>query len=229
MPRPALGVRWGLGDFAWVYVAGLGIGAVLGVIGIGLEGRHDEVGAIGTAFAAAGQFGGWIAMAGLVSRAKGRSLRADFGLRVSPSSGWALFAGLALFLVATALIVPLHALVDQSQQIVDELAKAGIAKLAVLAVVATVVAPVGEELLFRGLLLRSLRRRVSPVAAIGIQALVFALAHPLLSPTLGDFAVVPALFLLGAVSGVVAEQTGDLSASILMHAGFNLITTLLAF
>ncbi len=69
---------------------------------------------------------------------------------------------------------------------------------------------------------------MSPTAAVIVQALAFALAHPMLSPTLGDFAVVPALFLLGAVSGIVATRKGDLSASIMMHIGFNLVTTLLA-
>jgi len=34
-----------------------------------------------------------------------------------------------------------------------------------------------------------------------------------------DFAVVPALFLLGIVSGTVAVRKGDLSASIMMHIG----------
>jgi membrane protease YdiL (CAAX protease family) len=66
---------------------------------------------------------------------------------------------------------------------------------------------------------------MSPTAAVIVQALVFALAHPMLSPTLGDLAVVPALFLLGAVSGFAAVRRGDLSSSILMHIGFNLVTT----
>jgi membrane protease YdiL (CAAX protease family) len=48
----------------------------------------------------------------------------------------------------------------------------------------------------------------------------------MLSPTLGDFAVVPALFLLGAVSGVVALRRGDLSASIMLHIGFNFFTAM---
>ena len=96
------------------------------------------------------------------------------------------------------------------------------------ALVAAVIAPICEELLFRGLLLRALRRRLEPVPAVAIQALVFALAHPLLSPTVGDLAVVPALFLLGVASGVAATRKGDLSASILMHIGFNLVTTLAA-
>ncbi len=142
---------------------------------------------------------------------------------------WAVFAGMGLFVVATLLILPLHDLVNESQRVVDDLNAASGAKLVVFAVIAALVAPVSEELLFRGLLLRALRRRFPPAIAIGVQALVFALAHPLLSPTLGDLVVVPALFLLGVASGLAAETRGDLSASILMHIGFNLITTLAAF
>ena len=82
-----------------------------------------------------------------------------------------------------------------------------------------------EELLFRGLLLRALRRRFSTVAAVAISALVFALAHPALDPSWGTFAIVPALFALGAISGVVAVRRGDLSVSIMLHIGFNFLTT----
>ena len=64
--------------------------------------------------------------------------------------------------------------------------------------------------------------------AVIVQALGFALAHPMLSPTLGDLAVVPALFLFGAVSGVLAVRSGDVSRSIVLHVGFNLLATLFA-
>jgi len=57
-----------------------------------------------------------------------------------------------------------------------------------------------------------------------VQALVFALAHPLLDPHIGTLAVVPALFALGAISGIAAVVYGDLSVSIPMHIGFNLLT-----
>jgi membrane protease YdiL (CAAX protease family) len=87
-----------------------------------------------------------------------------------------------------------------------------------------VVAPVGEELLFRGLLLRALVRRTSPPVAIGVAALAFALVHVALDPGAG-FAV-PALLLLGLLSGYRAWRTGNLSQSILLHAGFNLVAVL---
>jgi uncharacterized protein len=220
-------VRWGLGDFVWIYVAGIVISVVFASIGIAITGDEaGHTGALTTGLAAFGQFGGWVGGAAYVARTKGRSLREDFGLRLDIRDWWALFAGMGLFVVATLLIVPLYDLVHESQQVVDDLNNATGAKLAVFVIIAALVAPVSEELLFRGLLLRALRRRLSPAMAIGIQALVFALAHPLLSPTLGDLIVVPALVLLGVASGIAAEANGDLSASILMHIGFNLITAL---
>jgi uncharacterized protein len=222
-------VRWGLGDFAAVYVVGIVGGAVGGAIGAAITGdTSDHTGALTTGLLVAGQFGGWFAALEYVARNKGRSLAVDFGFRLDISKWWGVFAGLGTFLVASLIIAWPHSLVHQDQKVVDDLASATGLKLAVLVIFAGIVAPVCEELLFRGLLLRALRRRMSPALAVGVQALVFALAHPALSPHLGDLVVVPALFLLGTVSGVAAVATDDLSASILMHIGFNLVTTLAA-
>ena len=222
-------LRWGIGDFVWIYLAGLLASLVGAAIGFAITGdTSDHVGAVTTALSTVGQFGTWFAFIAYIARAKGRSLRDDFGLTLQLRDWWAPFAGLGLFLVGTALINPLVNIANAHQQVVDDLTHSSGAKLAVFAAVAAVVAPVCEELLFRGLLLRALRRRMSPAQAVIVQALAFALAHPMLSPTLGDFAVVPVLFLLGAVSGIVAVRRGDLSASIMMHIGFNLVTSVLA-
>jgi membrane protease YdiL (CAAX protease family) len=222
-------VRWGIGDFVWIYFAGI-VASVVGVsVGFALTGdTSDHTGALTTALSTLAQFGTWFGCCVYVARTKGFGVRHDFGLTVQIRDWWAPFAGIGLFLVGSAIIEPLVRIVNEHQAVVDDLDKASGAKLAVFAIVAALVAPVCEELLFRGLLLRALRRRMSPTAAVIVQALAFALAHPMLSPTLGDFAVVPALFLLGAVSGIVATRKGDLSASIMMHIGFNLVTTLLA-
>jgi membrane protease YdiL (CAAX protease family) len=226
---PIAPVRWGLGDFIWVYFAGLLLGVIFGTVGLAFSGdQADDPGALTTALSAGGQFGGWAAGAYLVARTKGHSLRRDFGFVVRSRDWWWVLAGIGLFVVAVTVVLPITLLADETQGAVENLEDATGAKLVVFALLAAVVAPVCEELLFRGVLLRSLRRRLVPVAAIGVQALVFALAHPLLSPSLGDLAVVPALFLMGAVSGVVAEARGDLSPSILLHVGFNLVTTVAA-
>jgi uncharacterized protein len=227
--RPA--VVWGLGDFFWIYFAGIFAGLFLAVIGYSVSGdKSGSPGALVDGLSFLGQFGGWIAGLIWVSRYKGRgTLRADFGLVVRLRDAWAIAAGVGLEIALTILIVPLVNLAQhQSQDVVKELQDARGLHLWLIALVAGIIAPVCEELLFRGLLLRALRRRVSPTMAVTISALAFALAHPMLDPTIGTLAVVPALFALGAISAVFALRRGDLSVSIFLHIGFNLLTTVSA-
>jgi hypothetical protein len=220
-------VRWGIGDFVWVYFAGIAASIFLGQIGISITGDDPaNVGGLTTTLLLVGQFGGWIAGLVFVSRRKGRgTLRADFGLVVRLRDAWIVVVGVVLEIGLVLLVQPLVNLVNnENQSVVKDLQDARGLKLAALAVTAGLVAPVCEELLFRGLLLRSLARRLDPAWAVGVSALVFALAH-LLDPSLGTLAVLPALFALGAVSGVLALESGDLSRSIMLHIGFNLLTT----
>lgn len=224
-------VRWGLGDFFWVYFGGILAGLVFATVGFAIS--HDQAGnpgALTEGLSFVGQFGGWVLGLVLVSRRKGLgTLRADFGFVIHLRDAWVIAAGVVAEIALTILINPLVSLAhDQHQDVVKELNDARGVKLALIALVAGLVAPICEELLFRGLLLRALRRRVSPVAAVAISALVFALAHPLLDPTIGTVAVVPALFALGAISGVLALRRGNLSMSIFLHIGFNLLTTVFA-
>ncbi len=221
-------MAWGIGDFCWVYFGGILAGLVLASIGYGISGdRATHPGAITDGLAFLGQFGGWIVGLVLVSRRKGiGTLRGDFGLVVHRRELWVIGVGVALEVGLAVLNYPISHLVHQSQDVVKDLDQARGVHLALIAVVAGLIAPVCEEVLFRGLLLRALRRRFSPEVAVGVSALVFALAHPMLSPTWGTFAVVPALFALGVVSAFVAVRRGDLSVSILLHIGFNLLTTL---
>jgi membrane protease YdiL (CAAX protease family) len=80
-----------------------------------------------------------------------------------------------------------------------------------LAIPLVVLAPIVEELLFRGLLYRYLRGRVGVVAAVVISALVFAVLH----------VVIPPLFVMGIVLAVLAERTGSLWPGIVLHATNN--------
>jgi membrane protease YdiL (CAAX protease family) len=74
-----------------------------------------------------------------------------------------------------------------------------------------IIAPIAEELFFRGMLYPVLRRRWSVRWAIGINALLFALVHfiPLL---------LPALFFIGLIFAWVRERTQSIIPSILLHA-----------
>jgi membrane protease YdiL (CAAX protease family) len=222
------GVRWGLGDFFWVYLTGFVAAFVGASIGYGISGdKAGHAGALTIGLALVGQFGGWVVGLVWVSRRKGRgSLRADFGLVVHARDLWAVPAGIGLEIALALMVFPISDLVqNQRQGVVNDLESAHGLHLAVLALFAGVIAPVCEELLFRGLLLRALRRRFSPVVAVAVSALVFALAHPALDPSWGTFVIVPALFGMGALSGAVAVRRGDLSVSILLHIGFNFLTT----
>ena len=155
------------------------------------------------------------------------SLRADFGLRVSPRDGLWFLLGLGLAAAAGVLLTPIvdagH-LGQSSQDVVRVFQRAHGAQTVLFVVAVLVIAPVGEELLFRGALLRALMRRTNPATAVAVSGLVFALVHVALDPGAG-FAV-PALFLLGLLSGHRALRTGNLSQSILLHAGFNLLAVL---
>jgi membrane protease YdiL (CAAX protease family) len=227
--REASRPRWGIGDFFSVFAVGFLMGAVGAAIGAAITGdTNGHLGALTTALAVLGQFGGWFIGVAYVARTKGRSLRRDFGFTLDIADWWAVFAGLGVFLVSSVILVPIVDMVNRhQQQVVQDLQHAAGAKVAVLLVTAGLIAPICEELLFRGLLLRALRRRMAPEYAILVQALAFAGTHVLLSPHLGDLAVTPALMLLGVASGVATTRKGDLSPSILMHIGFNLVTTLL--
>jgi len=222
------GVSWGLGDFFSVYVAGIVASYVLAGVGFGISGdKAGHAGALTVGFALVGQFGGWLLGLVVVSRRKGRgTLRADFGLAVHARDAGFLLVGIGLEIALALMVLPISDLVqNQRQGVVKDLESAHGLHLALLAAFAGLIAPVLEELLFRGLLLRALRRRFSPVVAVALSALVFALAHPALDPTWGTFVIVPALFGLGLVSGAVAVRRGDLSVSIMLHVGFNFLTT----
>jgi membrane protease YdiL (CAAX protease family) len=85
---------------------------------------------------------------------------------------------------------------------------------------ATVIAPLTEELVFRAGLFRFLRNRLPRGLALIIPAMVFALLH-------GNLVAVVPLCALGAFFAIAYEQTGRISVPIIAHALFNLHTILL--
>jgi membrane protease YdiL (CAAX protease family) len=170
-----------------------------------------------------------VAGAVAVSRVKGLgSLAADFGLRIRRADWPALVMGCALQIVALVLLAPIFrvaALKHEPQQLVERTKQVHSLPLIVVIVLATAIgAPVVEELIFRGMLLRGLLRRTSDAWAVVISALLFAAAHLL---DLGAGYVFPALFGLGLVLGVLAIRDRSLSRPILIHGGFNLLATVL--
>jgi membrane protease YdiL (CAAX protease family) len=165
-------------------------------------------------------------VAGLVfvSRRKGLgTLRADFGLVVRFRDWPWLAAGVLLQVVSFGMVALLDAVagnLDQ-QQAVETLQESSGPEVVVLVLGVALLAPVVEELLFRGLLLRSLVRRMSSVAAVVVSAVTFGVVH-LLDPSTAP--VMAPLILVGLIAGIRTVRTGDLSQAILLHGGFNLLS-----
>ncbi len=99
----------------------------------------------------------------------------------------------------------------------------GFGNLVVLAVVAVgVVAPIAEELIFRGFIYGGLRQRMPWAAAALLSALVFTAFH---APSVQGYVLVlaPTLLLAGFVLAAVYERTRSLLPGMVLHASFNLI------
>lgn len=163
-----------------------------------------------------------------VSRLKGqKSLGADFGFRIRLLDAKALVVGAVLEVVLSLALLPLLELDPDAkhQQLLSDLEESlDVVTVVLFFMGAVVFAPLVEELLFRGILLRALLRKFSPPTAIIGSSTVFALVHYIGDPNTLPF--LPALAALGAVLAVATLRTGDLSQAIWIHAGFNLTTTI---
>ena len=164
-----------------------------------------------------------------VSRLKGqKSLAADFGFVVRLRDAKALVVGATFEIVLTLALLPILQLDPkaQHQQLLTDLEEhRDVGTVALFCIGAVVLAPIVEELLFRGVLLRALLRKVQPVTAVLVSAVIFALVH--LVGDANTLPFLPALTGLGVVLAVVTLRSGDLSTAIFIHAGFNLTTTIL--
>ena len=224
-PHAPPGVPFRIRDAVFVWMAAIVVGTTAAGIALGITG--DDAADPGWAVTASGVvgqfatigFGAWV-----VSRVRGSgSLRRDVGLTLRGRDWWAVPAGVGAMLGLALVILPLVTLVDERQRVVEDLETATGPELAVLAVTAALLAPLFEEVLFRGLLLRALLRRMGPGAAIWVSAVAFGVVH-LLDPSLGTLVRVPALVGFGLLAGHRAVRTGSLSQPVLLHFGFNLLT-----
>jgi len=81
-------------------------------------------------------------------------------------------------------------------------------------------APLLEEIFFRGLLYPLLRRWLGLVAGVILTGVAFAAIH---GAQLGyAWAPVFSIFIVGIVFTIVREKTGSVASSFLMHCGYNL-------
>ena len=84
-----------------------------------------------------------------------------------------------------------------------------------------VLAPIGEEVVFRGAIQSHLAPRVGVAGAIVIGALCFLLPH--LPQLDGYWPAAVAIFALGCVAGVARVRTGSICGSMVVHASYNAV------
>lgn len=124
-------------------------------------------------------------------------------------------------LAATALawgaLLRVAGLPDDPQDLIGIFARTDSALVfAGLLVVACVMAPIAEELIFRGIIFRFLRQRFGRLPALLVSSVLFGLLH-------ANWAGFAPLCVLGVAFALAYEKTGDLRVAIAAHGLFNLL------
>jgi membrane protease YdiL (CAAX protease family) len=151
-------------------------------------------------------------------------LGVDIGLRPRFADlGWgpviwlgAVGAQVAIGAVVVALGVPLVGNTEGISEI-----RADRTYVVSLVITAVVAAPIVEEMVFRGVILRGLRSRLPVVASIGLQGVLFGIAHVDPVRGVGNIGLVMVLSGVGISLGVAAVLLGRIGPSIVAHAIFN--------
>lgn len=155
-------------------------------------------------------------------------------LRLVPSSRVgreiAIGAGLGIAVrivagIAAAIVIAILAAVTNEEVAVPEQVTGDMQgfELVVFAVFAVVVAPITEELLFRGLVYRSIRDRHGVALGAIVSALLFGVIHYVPGPWPDAVALQITMVVTGLGLALVYERRKTLLSPIVGHAAFNLI------
>jgi len=153
-------------------------------------------------------------------------LLADFGVRVRwVDLGWgpliwitAVACELFVIVLVQALEIPLTSNTEGIGEL--DLDRTYVVSLLIAAVVA---APIVEELVFRGALLRGLRSRMPAVAAIGVQGALFGLAHVDPVRGAGNIGLAIVLAAVGVALGGAAYLLHRIGPVVIAHAILNAV------
>ncbi|GAA3646090.1 CPBP family intramembrane glutamic endopeptidase [Microbacterium marinilacus] len=125
-------------------------------------------------------------------------------------------AGVACFFLSwpvSWLLDPLFPGSDSVQQAYRDATQLSLLSLAVTVFLGGVLTPIGEELLFRGLIANFLFRW-GPWVGVLSSAAIFAVAH-------GVNAVMPVAFVVGVATGVLLRASGSIWPAMIVHIVYN--------
>jgi hypothetical protein len=209
-PWTALGAL--VGGFGAAVVAALLIGGIGAVFGASLDNPPPGV----SILSVIAQDVCLIGSALLFARMAGPPRPSQFGLqppkRIGPAVGWVVLGYLTFVLLSYAWLSAIGQ-TNAKDTITDDLgAKGSTAALIGVAFVVTVLAPLAEELFFRGYFFGALRRLGLWPAAL-LTGLAFGVVHVAGSPV----AFILPLALLGTLLCLLRERTGSLYPGIALH------------
>ena len=230
-PRPLVEPRWGLGDalLGWFVVQVIAlVWLAVTLAATGHSGEELDAPTVPLSVVALAQLGlalGFFAVPYAVTRRKGNGIVVDLGFRARWSDIW--YGGVP-GLLAQLLLIPMYWpilwLFDKTASDLEGPARSlsdradGVGGALLLVLIVGVLAPIFEELFYRGLVQRAfLKHGFSPVVSIGATALVFGLSHM-------ELLQLPGLVFAGVVFGVLAHRSGRLGPAIAAHVAFNLVT-----
>lgn len=221
-------VEWRYRDALFAFLGGFAGSLVVGIILT--AGGFDLTDPIPFSLVFFGQASASLLVIWLLSRSRGTgSLAKDVGLVIQARDWWGVPAGMLLQIVIALITLPLILLLfgdDPPSQGVTDIAETATTTAEQIFVVISVavLAPIVEEVIYRGMLLSTLRRQFRPWIAVVISAAVFSSIHAVLD--INAIAAVPGLFLLGLVLGWVALRRQNLSLAIALHSGINLLAAI---
>jgi len=142
--------------------------------------------------------------------------------------------GVLLYLTVSLLSVPLLSVfrhvfgehVQPPEQIPQDLSRN--AKI-ITAFLALVLAPITEELFFRGILYRGVRDRHGVVAGLLVSALLFGASHVVEGPWQDTLYLQTLMVFTGLGLATIYERRGNLVADIAAHMAFNVIGIVIIF
>jgi uncharacterized protein len=217
-----------LATLAAVVVMGLGVGIIMGAQGASgpqIQARIQEICAQPLPSLLLSLIPFQLGMIGVVLFAARRSkepIKQRLGLLVPTGRAFGGFklATLAAFTLSTALASAIIAVLTigppkTSSPIADVINDGSWWAITLLSIVLSVIPALVEETLFRGYLQRRFLQRWSPVVAISVSTLLFAVMH--MDSLEHIIAVVP----LGLVNGLLAYRTNSVKPGMLVHAIHN--------
>lgn len=212
---------WRIGDAAIAVLAGLGA-AILAGAAVGTQ-DPSTLQVFGLVVPA--QTLTTVAVIYALGRGREGDLRESLGLAYRHVDLMGLIHGFAIQLGMGMVLLLVTEVLDidfTTQQVVQEAESAvGGLEWVLVIVGAGILAPISEELAFRGVLLQALLRRLGPSVAVMASSAAWALLH-LVDPN--AWLLVPLLFLMGIVLGAVTVRYGRISMAVFTHISFNTIS-----